>query len=454
MSSAKIPPRSSGSRRFRARRAYWVRRGLLPIERFIHSESVGAITMLAASMLALLWANSPWSASYAALWHTRLSIDFPLLRISEDLHHWINDGLMAVFFFIVGLEMKAEIVEGELASLRQAALPIIAALGGMIVPALLYFLWNPTGEAARGWGIPMATDIAFALGTIALLGDRVPLKLRTFLLALATVDDIGAIVVIAIFYTGAISLAAVSTALVLLVVLVVMKRVGVRSPFAYALPSILFWAAVLESGIHATIAGVILGLLTPTSAWFDHRSFVKEAGAVFEKLKGAIRSPEEGVSAALLGELEDLTYETESPVHRREREVRPWVTYLVLPLFALSNAGVMLSAAQLHQALGSPITIGVFVGLVAGKLFGVLGFSAVAVSAGISPLPAGVGWRHMTGMALLAGIGFTVSLFITGLAFSSAPTIASAKLGILGASLVAGAAGYLVLRSGPPAETV
>ncbi len=421
----------------------------MPLEQFIHSETVGATTMLGAAVVAMLWANSPWSASYHALWHVRFSIDFPLLRISKDLHHWVNDGLMAVFFFIVGLEMKAEIAEGELKSMRQAALPVIAALGGMIVPALAYHVFNPAGEPARGWGIPMATDIAFALGTMALLGDRVPLKLRTFLLALAAADDIGAIIVIAVFYTGAISIPAAVTALIFFAILVAMKRAGVRSPFAYAVAGILFWAAVLDSGIHATIAGVILGLLTPTEAWFDNHAFLDEARPVFNRLESAIRAADENSAEAMFGELEELTYETESPVHRREREVRPWVTFLVLPLFALSNAGVQLGAAQIHRALSDPVTAGVFAGLVAGKFVGVLGFSALAVLAGISALPQGIGWRQMVGVAMLAGIGFTVSLFIAGLAFSAEQTIASAKLGILAASVVAAVAGYLVLRSGP-----
>jgi NhaA family Na+:H+ antiporter len=455
MSAEAIPPRSRGSRRFRARHALWVRQALLPLEQFIHSETVGAMTMLGAAAVALLWANSPWSASYQALWHLRFSVDFPLLRISKDLHHWVNDGLMAVFFFIVGLEMKAEMAEGELRSLRQAALPVIAAAGGMIVPAVVYHFFNPAGEAARGWGIPMATDIAFALGTMALLGDRVPVKLRTFLLALAAADDIGAIIVIAVFYTGAISIAAAATALIFLAILVAMKRAGVRSPFAYAVAGILFWAAVLDSGIHATIAGVILGLLTPTQAWFDHGVFLGEARPVLDRLEHAINDGDDSRAAALFGELETLTYETESPVHRREREVRPWVTFLVLPLFALSNAGVPLGAAQVHRALGDPVTAGVFAGLVAGKFVGVLGFSVVAVLAGISALPEGIRWRQMTGVAALGGIGFTVSLFITGLAFSTDQTVASAKLGILAGSIVAAVAGYLVLNSGssPPGET-
>jgi Na+:H+ antiporter, NhaA family len=453
MSAEAIPPRSRGSRRFHARRAVWVREALLPLEGFIHSETVGAMTMLGAAAIALVWANSAWSSSYHVLWHVRFSVDFPLLRISKDLHHWVNDGLMAVFFFVVGLEMKAEIAEGELKRLRQAALPVIAALGGMIVPALLYHFFNPAGEPARGWGIPMATDIAFALGTMALLGDRVPHKLRTFLLALAAADDIGAIIVIAVFYTGAISIAAAATALIFLAILIAMKRVGVRSPFAYAVAGILFWAAVLDSGIHATIAGVILGLLTPTEAWFDHRAFLGEARPIFDRLERAIRDDDDSRAAMLFGEMEALTYETESPVHRREREVRPWVTFFVLPLFALSNAGVPLGAAQVHRALADPVTAGVFAGLVAGKLVGVLGFSAFVVAAGISVLPEGIGWRQMAGVATLAGIGFTVSLFITGLAFSSEQTVASAKLGILAASIAAAAAGYLVLRSGSRAPS-
>lgn len=455
MSTEAIPPRSRGSRRFHARRAFWVREALLPAEHFIHSETVGAITMLAASVLALVWANSPWSASYHALLHVHLSVDFPLLRISKDLHHWVNDGLMAVFFFIVGLEMKAEIAEGELQSLRKASLPVIAALGGMIVPALIYHFFNPAGEAARGWGIPMATDIAFALGTMALLGDRVPLKLRMFLLALAAADDIGAIVVIAIFYTGSISLAAVATALGFLAILVGMKRVGVRSAFAYAVVGILFWSAVLDSGIHATIAGVVLGLLTPTEAWFDQRGFLTEARSIFDRMDRAIGSNDDGRATMLLGEMEALTYETESPVHRREREVRPWVIFLVLPLFALSNAGVPLGAAQIRHAVADPVTAGVFSGLLIGKIVGVLGFSIAAVAAGVSTLPEGIGWRQMTGVAMLAGIGFTVSLFITGLAFTSETIAAAAKLGILAASVVAALTGYLILRSAaaaPPAR--
>lgn len=426
-----------------------VKRALLPIERFIHSESVSAVILLCGSIVALVWANSSWSGSYFELWRQKLTFDVAVFSVSKSLHHWINDGLMAVFFFVVGLEMKAELTHGELSNLRQAALPAVAAVGGMIVPALIYLAWNPAGVAARGWGIPMATDIAFALGAMALLGDRVPPRLRTFLLALATADDIGAILVIAIFYTGAISFSALSVSLALLVVLVFMKEIGVRSPMAYAVPSLIFWIAVFESGIHATIAGVVLGLLTPSESWFDHKTFIESSDQLFTRLREAVDANDEGTAADVLGELEELTCETESPVERRERNFRPWVSYAVLPLFALANAGVVLSPAHLHAAFSNPVTIGVFSGLVAGKFLGVTGFTALMVFLGASRLPEGVTWRHLVGTSLLAGIGFTVSLFITGLAFGGGSMIASAKVGILGASLVAGISGYLVLRSAP-----
>jgi|YelNatPaOPRAMG01_1025707.scaffolds.fasta_scaffold03651_4 NhaA family Na+:H+ antiporter len=446
MSASRIPPRSHGARALLARRSLLVERALLPIERFIHSESVSAIILLAASIVALAWANSPWQASYSELWHTKLTFDVAVYSVSKSLHHWINDGLMAVFFFVVGLEMKAELTHGELSNPRQAALPAIAALGGMVVPALIYLWWNPAGAAARGWGIPMATDIAFAVGAMALLGERIPPRLRTMLLALATVDDIGAILVIAIFYTGAISLEALGISLVLLMVLAGMKAIGIRNPLAYAIPSVIFWIAVLESGIHATIAGVVLGLLTPSEAWFDQKSFLESAEHLLSCLRQADSAGDKATASALLGELEQLTYETESPVERRERNFRPWVSYIVLPLFALSNAGVVVSGTHLHKAVSNPVTAGVFSGLVAGKALGVVWFTALAVLTGVSRLPEEVTWRHVIGTGLLAGIGFTVSLFITGLAFEEPQMIANAKLGILAGSLVSGVAGYLVLR--------
>jgi NhaA family Na+:H+ antiporter len=315
----RVPPRSRGSRLLRARRSLLVERALLPTERFIHSESVTGAILFVASAMALMWANSPWRASYFELWNYTLTFDFGFFEISDHLSHWINDGLMAVFFFLVALEMKSQLVSGELSSPRQAALPAVAAVGGMLGPAAIYLLRNPSGPAAHGWGIPMATDIAFALGVMAMLGNRIPLSLRTFLLALAVVDDIGAILVIAVYYTAGISLPALATSAVLLVVLVGMKMIGVRSAIAYTVPSVIFWAAVLKSGVHATIVGVVLGLLTPTKPWFDLSSFLDSANEVMRRLRDAIRGGEEGEAAGLLGQLEALTYETESSVERRER---------------------------------------------------------------------------------------------------------------------------------------
>ncbi len=445
-----VPPRSRGARLLRARHSLLAERVLLPIERFIHSESVSAAILFAASVAALVWANSPWRAAYFNLWHYKLTFDFGFFILAKDLHHWINDGLMAVFFFVIGLEMKAELSDGELSSPRQAALPAIAALGGMLAPAAIYLFFNGGGPAAHGWGIPMATDIAFAVGVMALLSDRVPLSLRTFLLALAVADDIGAIIVIAVFHTASISTAALGVAAVLLLLLVAMKVVGVRSPVAFAVPSIIFWAAVLESGVHATIAGVVLGLLTPTRPWFDEHSFLESAGEVMGRLREAVGRGAESEAAALLGQLDELTYESESPVARREREIRPWVSYVVLPLFALCNAGIDFSSIRLREAISDPVTIGVFVGLIAGKLVGVLGAVAVTVATGLSQLPEDSGWPQMISVALLAGIGFTVSLFITDLAFRQTAMIPSAKLGILSASVLCAAAGYLALRYTSP----
>lgn len=445
--------RRRGRLELRGDRIDFTRRVYLPVQRFIQVEWVGSVLLLAAALLALAWANSPWAESYHNLWEIHLSIDLGLFHIDESLHHWINDGLMAVFFFLVGLEIKRELLHGNLASPRQAALPVVAAIGGMVVPAAIYASLNAGGPGASGWGIPMATDIAFALGVLGLVGRRAPIDLRIFLLALAIVDDLGAIMVIAIFYTAEISTQALVMAAVIIGVILIMRRMGIRSMGAYLVVGFLLWAAVLESGIHATIAGVILGALTPARSFFGPEEFNEVAGELVERHRIALAEGQDAEADATLGKIEELAVNTESPLERLERSIHPWSAYLVLPVFALANSGVEFSGDAVAGAMGSPVTLGIVGGLILGKLVGVVGASWLVVKMGLAALPVGVRWIHIMGVSLLAGIGFTVALFITQLAFTDPQLIAEGKMGILAASLIAGVAGFLFLRmAGNPLE--
>jgi NhaA family Na+:H+ antiporter len=414
------------------------------LERFVHSETSGSVLLFAATVVALVWANSPWSSSYFAIWKLPLNLGHRPL-FSMDLHHWIDDGLMVLFFLVVGLEIKREIVKGELSSFKQAALPIMAALGGMILPALIYFVLNRTGIGAAGWGIPMATDIGFALGVLALLGKRIPSSLRVFMLALAIVDDVGAILVIAFFYTPSISLLALAVAAVLLVVLVV---VAIRqAPLSvYVVVGFFFWAAVLSSGVHATIAGVILGLIAPIKPKFRPEDLAESAEALLRNFRSQILSKEKTLAEATLTELDQLLRGTDSIAERLERIVHPWVCFLVLPLFALASAGVALSADQLKVAFSSPIALGILLGLLVGKFAGITAFSYLAVRSKIAEMAGGLTWAGIAGVGILAGLGFTVALFISGLSFEDEAIVATAKVAVLAASLAAGAIGYFVLR--------
>jgi Na+:H+ antiporter, NhaA family len=414
------------------------------LERFVHDETSGSVLLFGATVAALVWANSPWSASYFALWKLPLSLGRrPLL--SMDLHHWIDDGLMALFFLVVGLEIKREIVKGELSSFRQATLPIMAALGGMIVPALLYFALNRGGVGARGWGIPMATDIGFAIGVLALLGKRIPSSLRVFMLALAIVDDVGAILVIAVFYTPTISLSALAAAGGLLALLIVLAMR--RAPISlYVVVGFFFWAAVLSSGVHATIAGVILGLVAPIQPKFRPEELAESAEPLLRNFQAQILSKDKSSAEATLNGLDQLLRGTDSIAERLERTLHPWVCFLVLPLFALASAGVSLSSEQLHSAISSPIALGVFLGLVVGKVVGIAVFSFLAVKSKIAGMADGLTWAGITGVGILAGVGFTVALFISGLSFGDESLVATAKVAVLVASLAAGGLGYLYLR--------
>jgi NhaA family Na+:H+ antiporter len=401
------------------------------------------VLLLVAAVASLGWANSPWRGAYDALWHTQLTVRLGDWQLSEDLRHWVNDGLMALFFLVVGLEIKRELTTGELRQARAAALPAIAALGGMVVPALLYLALNPSGEAARGWGIPMATDIAFALGVLAIVGRGLPAALRSYLLALAIVDDIGAILVIAVFYSGSISWGPLLTAGALLALVLVLQRLRVRWTFVYVLVGIGLWLATFESGVHATIAGVALGLATPAVAFQRPRAVSIEAHRIADHTVDDPVPPDADAHHWLY--LAGLTREAVSPLARVEELLHPWTSYLVIPVFALANAGVSISRSSLRDAVTSSVTLGVVAGLLIGKTLGVSAFTWAATSTKIATLPEGVRWSQLVGVAVLAGIGFTVSLFITSLAFATPAIQDTAKVGILAASLLAGLLGALLL---------
>ncbi len=426
-------------------RARLTRHVLLPVQQFIQTETASGIVLLAAALAALIWANFPAGDTYADFWDTVISVDGGVFRISEDLQHWVNDALMAVFFFVVGLEVKRELLHGELAGPRRAALPVAAALGGMAVPALLFTALNAGGDGEKGWGIPIATDIAFSLGVLALLGKRIPSRVRVFLLALAVVDDIGAILVIAAFYTESIAWDSLAIAALIVTAVLVMQRLGVSSIPVYLLVGLALWIAVFESGVHATIAGVTLGLLTPSRPLVSRREFVEPEAELSRRFRRAAESDNEEAEA-VLGEIETAAAATESPLERLERMLHPWSSFLVVPIFALANSGIDLSASAIGDAAGSSVTLGVMLGLVLGKLAGVVGAAWLAVKLRLAHLPSDVRWPHIAGTGLLAGIGFTVSLFVTGLAYDDPALVTDAKIGIFAASIVAGLAGYAYLR--------
>ncbi len=399
---------------------------------FFHIETAGGIVLLVATAVALLWANSPFKDSYTTFWNTDLTLlSFGDFSLTEDLEHWVNDGLMAIFFFVVGLEIKTELVAGELRDPRKAAVPVVAALGGMVVPAGLFIAFNIGGDGFDGWGIPMATDIAFALGVLALLGPRIPSSLKVFLLTLAIADDIGAIAVIALFYTDDLSLGWLGIAVGLLLLIGFLRLGRVWYVPLYALVGGGVWLATLESGIHATIAGVALGVLAPAVALRPGRGeSVVEPESTVDEIRSIVFDVRETV-----------------PVTERLQTIlHPFSSFLILPLFALANAGIEISSDGLLDAATSSVTIGVVVGLVVGKTLGVAVFTFIAVRLGIGSLPDGVGWRDVAGVGALAGIGFTVAIFISGLAFDDDGLIQEAKLGILVASVLAAVVGALILR--------
>ncbi len=410
-----------------------------PMRRLIHLENISGVALIVAALVALVLANSPLAEDVAHFWHTHLAIAIGPVELDESLVHWVNDGLMTIFFLVAGLEIKRELAVGELKDPRKAALPALAAAGGMIVPALFFVLFAGGGAAGNGWGIPMATDIAFAVGILSLLGDRVPSSLKIFLLSLAIVDDLGAIVVIAIFYSSSLDFVSLAWAGAGVAMMIALRKSGVWWTPIYVLLGIAIWYFTFESGVHATLAGVVCGLIAPAS---PHRpaATVGEASEMtsFEELKDILFDTRESISVC----------------DRLINTLHPWSALLIIPVFALANTGVGLSATDVGNAATSGVGQAVFIGLVFGKPVGILLFSLVAIRSGLATLPAGVNWRLMAGTASIAGIGFTVSLFISDLAFTDEELIADAKIGVLFASVIAGAIGAFIIRSVPAPGSV
>jgi len=429
------------------------KRFLRPVLQFTRVEAAGGFLLLIAAVIAVIWANSPWYESYFAFFQTELAINFGPVHLTETIKDLINDGLMAVFFFVVGLEIKRELVVGELNSIKKASLPAMAALGGMVIPALIYLAFViPTGdaEAIRGWGIPMATDIAFSIGVVALLGSRVAVGAKLFLLALAIVDDIGAIAVIAIFYTDELSTGYLTLAIAGLVVIWIARRVGISSMLFYVPVALFVWFTLLESGVHATIAGVALGLMTPVKARYSTERFRQKAVAVLDRWDINRASPE---AEARLDydalELAAVAKASVSPLNRLEHALHPWSSFVIVPMFALANAGVRFVGqdASVSEQLTSPVLLGVAVGLLIGKPLGITVATWIGLKLKVGVLPRRTSMKTVFGLGSLAGIGFTVSLFVSELAFRVELLTNEAKLGIFIGSTVAGTIGFLILRS-------
>lgn len=427
---------------------------LRPIDSFIHDQAAAGLVLFISTAVALVLANSPWGESYRHFWHHPVSVSIGSFTVAKDLHHLINDGLMAVFFFVVALELKREFVGGELSELRNATLPFAAALGGMLFPALIYILVvGMDAPEMVGWGIPMGTDTAFVLGLLAILGKRVPPAIKVFFITVAVADDIGAVSVIAFFYTSDISTQNLMLGGVFLVALIVMNLLGVRSVLAYGLVGIGgLWLAFLLSGVHATVAGVLAALAIPARTKMSEATYpqrLRELADRFAELPNAPGNTISNDQQYLIRKVKRFSTYAETPLQRLEQGLHPWVAYVVLPLFALANAGIELPTS-IGDAFSSPVTLGVFLGLILGKPIGLMLMSWLMVRFRLGRLGEGVRWAHMLGISIMSGVGFTMAVFINELAFSGDPAQDHAKLGILFASLVAGVLGFALLRSVKP----
>lgn len=418
-----------------------------PVSKFIHQEHTSGIVLFISVLAAIIWVNSPFAHSYHQVWDIKISLGFGGYVLDHPLHLWINDGLMAVFFFVIGLELKREFMAGELSTLKKASLPMVAALGGMLVPALIYFFINKGTNAEHGWGIPMATDIAFALALLSIAGKQIPSSVKVFLSALAVADDLGAVLVIAIFYSSHIALVPLTIGVWLLIILLIGNKLGIRSIVFYLVIGFAVWVSFLLSGVHATIAGVLVAFTIPARTRINEKSYAESLKKLlfdFEKQIPNNSTLTTSEQHHTIEKIKELSMDAETPLQKVEYALHPWVAFVVMPLFALANAGIIIGAAFFTSLL-NPVSMGVAIGLLAGKFAGVLLATWLMVKFG-AQLPAKASWKQITGVALLAGVGFTMSLFISGLAFTHPEMVDQAKYGILLASLLSGILGVIVLK--------
>jgi Na+:H+ antiporter, NhaA family len=428
-----------------------VKKIIYPLQEFIKAESFSGILLLFVTLFALAWANSPWSDSYDQVWNSVLTIQFGEFGLSKAAILWINDGLMAIFFFVVGLEIKRETLTGELSSFRTATFPVMGAIGGMVVPAGIYAFLNQGQAGFDGWGVPMATDIAFAIGILTLLGNRIPLSLKLFLVAYAIVDDIGAVLVIALFYTSQLNMLSLWIAFLVFGILLILSSIRSRNIWIYVLLGIIMWVAFLKSGVHATVAGILLAITIPARQKITEGDFVSSTDTILGELHalhaGHHSSTErkEGDFQAAVHTIETNCEEVMSPLNRLEHSLHPWVAYVIMPIFALANAGILIDSS-LTSDFNNPLSWGIIAGLVIGKPVGILLFTALSSATRLAPKPAAYSWVQLIGASLLGGIGFTMAIFIANLAFAGSELLPMAKFAILCASFAAGVLGYLLLR--------
>jgi len=425
-------------------------RVLTPFEEFIHRQTTSGLLLMGTAIIALLLANGFLAEAYLHFIHTPVNISIGNWAINMSLHHWVNDGLMALFFFVVGLELKREIMVGELSDMRQAALPIIAAIGGMIVPALIYLAFNPEGDASRGWGIPMATDIAFAVGALVLLAGRVPKALITFLVALAITDDLGAVLVIALFYTQELALNWLVASVALLAILLTFNFAGIRKVMPYFAVAVLLWYALLQSGVHATLAGVLGAFTVPARSKYDPSLLVERIKAQLERFTASCQQDDSLMTNeklySVVQNLEESVQGVQTPLQRLEHIWHLPVAFIVIPIFALFNAGIPLQLSSIGETFTHPVMLGVTFGLLFGKFIGITGACWLALRFGIGQLPRGTRFSQIAAVSVLGGIGFTMSIFIAELGFTSQPEyLLMAKTGVLAASALAGLLGFVWL---------